>query len=502
MKLKAILLILILIIVSSLLSTLNDELEEILSNHQVIGSSIYVINNDQEFLNFSYGMADRARNIPVTQQTKYRIASISKSITATAVMQLHEQGLIDIYDDANNYLDFNLRNPNFPDYVITIEQLMTHTSSLRDGYGYSNFLGHVYGTSNPPALSELLLPTGQYYSSNIWSSIYTPGDANGWDYCNLASGILAGIVELASGTHFHLYCEENIFSEINGEIVFNNLWDLSDIDQLSVLYRWENSIAVPQADNYNGIAPTNLNYEQLPLGHNGLVHSPQGGVRSSAEDLGKFMQMHMSNGFYNTIQMLNEETVTDMHSAHWRGFGLGGFYTAKGLNFHITQDLIENNVMIGHAGEAYGLISDMYFDQDYNFGIIFIINGGNYSSGHFTFYDLEEEVFAKIFHHISNETENDEIPVASTFRVFPNPFYSTSHKEMRIKLPNRNSSVTSIQIFNAKGQIINSMNISNQNAISWDLKDSNNQEISSGVYFVRFSERGKIVGSNKFLYLK
>ena len=90
---------------------------------------------DGELLWFgNYGLANREENIPVTESTIYMLASVSKTITVTAVMQLYEDGLFELDDAVNDYLPFDVYNPNYPDSVITIKQLLTHTSAIRDNW--------------------------------------------------------------------------------------------------------------------------------------------------------------------------------------------------------------------------------------------------------------------------------------------------------------------------------------------------------------------------------
>jgi CubicO group peptidase (beta-lactamase class C family) len=118
-------------------------------------------------VSFSYyrGLADFARNVPI--DTKYRVASVSKSVTAIALMQLYEQGYFSLDDDVSTHVGFTLRNPNFPTTPITYRMLLSHTSSLNDGNTYDSFLNATY-TQNPlPALSELLTPSGTSYHSSI-----------------------------------------------------------------------------------------------------------------------------------------------------------------------------------------------------------------------------------------------------------------------------------------------------------------------------------------------
>ena len=92
--------------------------------------SACIIINDSVVWSKGYGLYDIENNKPATPDTLYLMASISKTVTATALMQLYEQELFDLDDDVNDYLPFSLRNPNFLDTSITFRMLLSHRSSL------------------------------------------------------------------------------------------------------------------------------------------------------------------------------------------------------------------------------------------------------------------------------------------------------------------------------------------------------------------------------------
>jgi len=138
-------------------------------------------------------------------QTKYRIASISKLVTAVGVWQLIEQGLIDPEADVSGYLGFALRNPHYPDTPITVKMLLSHTSSIRDG--------GIPGSYNIPAghaISEFFTPGMPCYNPNGWAPA---GQAPGvyFAYCNMNYCLLGTVIERVSGERFDRYMKHHIF---------------------------------------------------------------------------------------------------------------------------------------------------------------------------------------------------------------------------------------------------------------------------------------------------
>ncbi len=133
-----------------------------------------IIHDDQVIWSHAYGYYDIENKKEATTQTLYLQASVSKTVTATALMQLYEQGLFNLSDDVNMYLPFSLRNPNHPDLPITIEMVLSHRSSLADDNLYWLCLSYLPGDPDVegfpyPWLEEYLTPDGSAYSSTTWS---------------------------------------------------------------------------------------------------------------------------------------------------------------------------------------------------------------------------------------------------------------------------------------------------------------------------------------------
>ncbi len=149
--------------------------------------------------------------------------------------------------------------------------LLSHTSSLQDGNGYSSFLGTTVGNPNPSHIQSLLVAGGSYYTSNLWRS-EKPGTY--FAYSNANFGILASLIEALSGQRFDIYMRQQIFEpiEISGSF---NIADLVDINNVAVLYRKNGGVWMPQVDNYQGSPTAPMDYSNYTLGTNGFLFSPQ-----------------------------------------------------------------------------------------------------------------------------------------------------------------------------------------------------------------------------------
>lgn len=361
-------------------------LEE-MKKSQIVGISAAFIKDNRVVWANGYGWADLEKGRPADAGTIYRIASISKTITATALMQLWELGLFRLDSDISDYLGYPVRNPHYPDDKITFHMLLTHTSSILDTGGYAAALS----SSEPPLLRDLLVPGSKAYNGLTWGK-YRPGTR--FNYSNFGAGIMGALVEILSGERFDRYAVNHIFKPLGMDAGYAAS-DIVNYQKIAVLYEaGGNNRFYPACDYYpEDKKPTRRAY-RLPLGN--YYIGPAGAVRTSVLDLAKYMIAHMNAGVYGGVRILRRDTVDLMHQIHWFGFGLEGFFRQMGLIFHIT-DALAGRRLTGHAGEACGLISDMYYDRDGINGVIFMTNGGYYRFLPCGFASIEKTVINRIY---------------------------------------------------------------------------------------------------------
>jgi CubicO group peptidase (beta-lactamase class C family) len=299
----------------------------------------------------AYGYYDIENKKEATTQTLYLQASVSKTVTATALMQLYEQGLFDLDDDINEYLPFDLRNPNYPDIPITIKMILSHRSSLADDNLYWLCLSYLPGDPDVegfpyPWLQEYLTPGGSAYSSSIWS-MDKPGEK--YYYANIGFSIVAYLVELLSNQDFNDYCKEHIFQPLQMNTTGFRLRDL-DIDNIAVPYEFKNR-----------------EYFRHP--HYGIhVLYPAITLRTSIEEYSHFIIAHMNGGVWNGMRILNESTVELMHTAH---FSPNDKYN-YGLGWQVTNTPSQKSY--GHSGGYVGVLSLVTIIPDDNTAVILFSN--------------------------------------------------------------------------------------------------------------------------------
>jgi len=206
-------------------------IENYMTDNHVPGLVATVVKGDKVIWSMASGYADLENNIPMSLNSIMNIGSISKTITATAILQLWEKGLIDLNTDINKYLPISIRNPDFPDEPITVHQILTHTSSIKDGPAYFK----SYACGDPKVtlkhwITNYFNPNGEYSSEENFFS-WKPNKARKPDstrtYSNVAFGLLGYLVEEVTKMNFSEYCKENIFVPLGMD---KTSWFLKDID--------------------------------------------------------------------------------------------------------------------------------------------------------------------------------------------------------------------------------------------------------------------------------
>ena len=407
-------------------------LQEVVEEYGLVGLSVVLTCGENIQGAYHYGLRDIVNELPINNTTRYRIASISKVVTAIGLLKLYEEGLFDLDEDVSDYIGFELRNPLFPEVAITFRHLLTHQSGIRDGNGYFDFLSATYSQTSIPVLEELMLSGGGFYTPDVWNN-HMPGTY--FQYSNLNFGVIATLIESIAQKRFDQFMRSEVLIPLGIEGSFN-VQDIPTIDDVAVLYR----NGAPQSDNYLGQYPVPLDLSNYTPGGNGLIFSPQGGLRVSAVELSVIMRMLIYSGTFEEVTILQAETVQEMLQNEWLYDGSNGdnyynLFNSWGLGIQRTTNTAAGDIVLpgitcyGHAGEAYGLISDMYFTPEHEFGIVFMTNGyygaSNYSFGDYSaFYLPEETAFNAIaelsFPYCQNISPQEEVS-KTVIKIYPNP---------------------------------------------------------------------------------
>lgn len=346
-----------------------NEYQEFVKQFKMVGSNVVFLRNDGYIENVSTGFANIEKNILSHKDSIYRIASISKVIVAIGLLKLYEEGFVDLDEDISKYLGFKVRNPLYPNDLITLRMVLTQTSSIIDDGGFVDGVYKGYDGSNCTddfiKLEELLTPgsTRYYkgYSANKPGTVFT--------YSNLGCGILACVCEKITNKYFPDYIIEVLLDKLDIKSGFR-LENLKYFENLVGHYTYEDNNFKLYRDYESFKKVQCLKY---PLGEN--YRGVAGGLYITALDLSKIMQLLMNKGSYNGVRILKESTVNEMEKVQWQGIPTDPTYRAKGLQM-IIMDQFTNKPLKGHFGNAYGLRSFMLYNE--LGGIIFLCNGADF----------------------------------------------------------------------------------------------------------------------------
>jgi len=333
-----------------------QDLQAIMKQLNVVGLSVAVVKKGEIIYTHSFGLKDIESDTPLTDQNIFRIASISKSFSATSIMQLAEARKLSLDDDFSDLVGFKIRNPKFPNTVITLKMVMSHTSSINDSQGYFNL-----DVINPGKGAD-------------WAKCYNdyePG--KGYQYCNLNYNMVGTVIEKISGERFDQYVKHHILDPLT--LYGGYCVDSLDNNRFATLYAYDSALKKFKASPA-AYAPRREEIKNYVMGYGTPIFSPTGGMKISATDLAKYMTMHMNGGTYKGVKVISKKSSELMQTpiADEEGYGLA----ISNIN-----DLIPGKVMTGHTGSAYGLYSAMFFNPKEKFGIVVITNGcnGTYTNG-------------------------------------------------------------------------------------------------------------------------
>jgi CubicO group peptidase (beta-lactamase class C family) len=312
--------------------------EQEMSKNHIPGGVVSVVKDGKLFFAKGYGYANVEKKIPVVaDQTLFRVASLSKLVTATAAMQLYERGQLDLNADVNQYLsDFQLKNP-FPQPV-KVAQLMTHTDGTT-----KRRIGLAARSASQ------MKPLGEYLAQYMPPIVWQPGEL--YSYSSHSTALLGYLVEKIFGIPFVRYIDKNIFQPLEmRRSTFLQPPPPQVADDLAVGYQYRSN-----------------SFQSVPYLY--LNIAPAASMQTTATDMANFMIAHLLRGRYENSRILEEDTVRLMHEQHFTHHPL---LPGSAYEFH---ERLENNLrMLSHIGSLRGYSSSLTLLPDRNIGIFTATN--------------------------------------------------------------------------------------------------------------------------------
>jgi CubicO group peptidase (beta-lactamase class C family) len=325
---------------------LQGRIDGILNRHPAVGLAVGVVRNGRLERFSGHGLADVASNTPITQDTVFRIGSITKTFTAIAVLQLWEQGLVDVDAPANDYLRaYRLIPARAAHRTATVRQLLTHTAGLPEllypWRAYTPILGQTVRFGQPlPTLAE-------YYRGRL-QLVAEPGTTH--TYSNHGFATLGQLVQDVTGTPLDRWFRDRLFDPLA----------MVDTDLLRS-ERVRSRLATGYRVRSDG---------PHPVGDWDVVTPAAGSIYSTTSDMARYVAALLAGGTGEHGSILKPETLASMFAPHYQpdprlpGMGLAFFRREVG-----------GHLVVEHEGLVPGFSSQLTVAPDNGVGVLAFANG-------------------------------------------------------------------------------------------------------------------------------
>ena len=328
--------------VAAALTVLDSWIAATVAQREQPGLSIGVVYDQDLIWAKGYGYADVERRVPATPSTIYRIASISKLFTATAIMQLRDAGKLRLDDPVNDRLPwFSIKQTYDGGPAITLRQLITHTSGLPRELSGVNWSDLTF-----PAREELrrVLPGQETVSAPEIE----------WRYSNLAVSLAGEVVAQVSGEPWPQYVERHVLQPLG--MAATRTVPARDTPGLAIGY----GRRVP--GRARAVEPF------VDIG----AEAPAGNLASNVEDLAKFISLQLRDGPSGGAQVLRGSTLREMQRVQWLR---PDWRSGWGLGFSIRR--VDDQVRIGHVGSLPGHRTEIEIAPAQKLGVIVLTNAND-----------------------------------------------------------------------------------------------------------------------------
>lgn len=307
-----------------------------MEQRHVPGAVFVLVKDGAIFFSKGYGSADLEKQTPVSpERTLFRVGSISKLFTATAVVQLAERGAIRLEDDVNRYLPSFQIARSFPQ-PISFSHLLTHTAGLDE-----RAIGMAARTEAD------LLPLGEYLARRLPPRVAPPGE--GIHYSNHGFALLGHLVEAVSGIPFETYIDRNILQPLGmGRSGFRLTPELAP--DLATGYRFDGEEYQPFPFDYLNVAPA-------------------GALMTTGADMARFMIAHLQDGRFEEGRILNDGSAMEMQRRHFTNDP-----RLPGMAYGFFEEILQGRRGLWHNGGWFGFASQLLLLPNERIGLFIAEN--------------------------------------------------------------------------------------------------------------------------------
>jgi CubicO group peptidase (beta-lactamase class C family) len=306
-----------------------------MEQYHIPGLVFIFVQDGETIYSGGYGQADLDTATPMNPASIImRIGSVSKLFVASAVMQLVEQGKLDLHTDINQYLTTFQLSDTFPEPVI-LADLLTHTAGFEDP---------AYTSNTDP---DQVQPLGAFLATHMPPRTHPPGET--FIYSNYGYALAALVVEEVSGIPFDQYVEQNIFTPL--EMPRSKYLVAPPVpENMATGYFYQNGAHIPQPMDYDS-------------------DYPGGSIVSTADEMSHFMLAHLQDGCYQGACILQADTLAGMHQMQAETP-----YEGQNVTFGFVEGYDQGQRMLGHSGAIRGFGNSLNLLPEHGAGYFFSFN--------------------------------------------------------------------------------------------------------------------------------
>lgn len=343
------------------LAEVNAQVDRYFRSARTVGGSVVVLKDGQLVYERHYGYRDARRALPVDEQTYFKMGCVTKMASSLAILQLLDEGKLDLDADISTYFGYSIRNPNYPKVPITLRQLLSHTSTVSEEGGYnkaSNTVRQILETTKKTTKSYRKAEPGSSYR-----------------YSNFGSGLVGSIVEAVSGQSINRFVTERLFDPLGIDASLAASW-LDSPGDIAHLYKDGSLHRTAQKyinEGYEDTASPETHYRILV-----------GSLFIRARDLARLTHALATDGSLDGQRFLQPETVLLMRQEqHTLGKSVTG-PSPYGLFMERNTRLIPGKIVYGHQGMTSVSSNNAYFEPDSGFVFVVTTNGSSQQRDHGT----------------------------------------------------------------------------------------------------------------------
>lgn len=333
--------------------TVDEQVDAVFRSMKTVGGAFVIAKDGQIVYERYYGVQQKSTNVPVTQRSYFRCASVTKLVTGIGILRLIERGVLSPDEDISTYLGYTVRNPRYMETPITLRMLMSHTAGMNETSSYSSqssLLRDMIDVERKAKANFRDVKPGQTYS-----------------YSNFGAGITGSIIECVTGVDVSSYMRQDLFLPLGIDAAYK-VNQLGEPEYICATY------------DQDGHTVASASYllkqpyiaEPSPDTHYRMT---VGGLYIRPRDLARLGIALCGDGTLDGQQVLSAESLAMMRqeqSPQTTGITSDSPYSF----FTIRQDtLFEGRRVYGHQGTSDGIVCNLYYEPQSKLVLVVVSNG-------------------------------------------------------------------------------------------------------------------------------